>query len=258
MIADIWFYALAVPAVLIAGISKGGFGSGLVVMAVPLMALVVPPPQAAAVMLPILVAMDLTAFWTYRKSFDRGHLKVVLPASVIGIAIGWATFGFLNAAAVRLLVGVLAVTFPLGYWLKLKPPAIPAIPAGSARLWGGLWGGLWGAISGFTSFVAHAGGPPVLVYLLPQKLEKRLFVGTLVVFFMVVNGLKLIPYGQLGQFHAGNLLTSAVLLPLAPLGIWLGLWMQNRIPDRAFYGVCYVLLFSTGVKLCWDGVAGMV
>jgi len=105
--------------------------------------------------------------------------------------------------------------------------------------------------------LAHAGGPPILVYLLPQQLEKRLFVGTLVVFFMIVNALKLVPYGQLGQFHVGNLLTSAVLLPLAPLGIWLWLWMQKRIPDRAFYGVCYVLLFSTGVKLCWDGVSGL-
>ena len=250
MIADIWFYALAVPSVLIAGISKGGFGSGLVVMAVPLMALVVPPPQAAAVMLPILVAMDLIAFWTYRRSFDRGHLMAVLPASVLGVAVGWATFGLLDAAAVRLLIGVIAIVFPLAYWLKLEPPTVTK---GRMRL----WGGFWGAVSGFTSFVAHAGGPPVLVYLLPQKLEKRLFVGTLVVFFMVVNALKLIPYGQLGQFHAGNLMTSAVLLPLAPLGIWLGLWMQKRIPDRAFYGVCYVFLFLTGLKLVWDGARGL-
>ncbi|MBI2586940.1 MAG: sulfite exporter TauE/SafE family protein [Rhodospirillales bacterium] len=250
MIADLWFYALAVPAVLLAGVSKGGFGSGLVVLAVPLMSLVVPPPQAAAIMLPILVVMDLTAFWTYRKSFDRGHLKAILPAAAIGVGLGWATFGLLDASAVRLLVGVLALVFPLAYWLDWKPPRVVGPPK--------LWGGLWGAVSGFTSFVAHAGGPPILVYLLPQQLEKRLFVGTLIVFFMIVNALKLVPYGQLGQFHVGNLLTSAVLLPLAPLGIWLGLWMQNRIPDRAFYGVCYTFLFLTGLKLCWDGVAGMV
>ncbi len=249
MIADVWFYVLAVPAVLIAGISKGGFGSGLVVLAVPLMSLRVPPPQAAAIMLPILVAMDLTAFWNYRRSFDRAHLKVILPASVLGIGLGWATFGLLDAAAVRLLVGALAILFPLGYWFNLKPPTLAVPPR--------LWGGLWGAVAGFTSFVAHAGGPPVLVYLLPQKLEKRLFVGTLVVFFMVVNALKLVPYGQLGQFHAGNLMTSGALLPLAPLGIWLGLWMQNRIPDRAFYNVCYVFLALTGVKLVWDGLAGL-
>ena len=248
MIADIWFYALAVPAVLLAGVSKGGFGSGLVVLAVPLMSLAVPPPQAAAIMLPILVVMDLTAFWTYRKSFDRGHLKEILPAAAIGVGLGWATFGLLDAAAVRLLVGVLALVFPLAYWLDWKPPRVVGPPK--------LWGGLWGAVSGFTSFVAHAGGPPILVYLLPQQLEKRLFVGTLVVFFMIVNALKLVPYGQLGQFHVGNLLTSAVLLPLAPLGIWLGLWMQKRIPDRAFYGVCYAFLFLTGLKLCWDGVSG--
>jgi len=249
MIVDVWFYALAVPAVLVAGISKGGFGSGLVVLAVPLMSLAVPPPQAAAIMLPILVVMDLTAFWTYRKSFDRAQLKMILPAAAVGVGLGWATFGLLDAAAVRLLVGVLALVFPLAYWLDWKPPRV----VGPARLWG--W--LWGAVSGFTSFVAHAGGPPILVYLLPQQLEKRLFVGTLIVFFMIVNALKLVPYGQLGQFHPGNLLTSAVLLPLAPLGIWLGLWMQRRIPDRAFYGVCYAFLFLTGLKLVWDGVTGL-
>ncbi len=249
MIVDIWFYVLAVPAVLVAGISKGGFGSGLVVLAVPLMSLAVPPPQAAAIMLPILVVMDLTAFWTYRKSFDRAQLKVILPAAAVGVGLGWATFGLLDAAAVRLLVGVLALAFPLAYWLDWKPPRV----VGPAKLWGWLWSG----VSGFTSFVAHAGGPPILVYLLPQQLEKRLFVGTLIVFFMIVNALKLVPYGQLGQFHAGNLLTSAVLLPLAPLGIWLGLWMQSRIPDRAFYGVCYAFLFLTGFKLAWDGVTGL-
>lgn len=249
MIPDIWFYALAVPAVMIAGISKGGFGSGVGIIAVPLMALRVPPPQAAAIMLPILVVMDITGFWVYRKTFHAGHLKVLLPAATVGIAVGWATFGFLDVAQVRLLIGVIAVAFPVVHWLDLRASRPSKSPTA--------WGGLWGAVAGYTSFLAHAGGPPVNVYLLPLKMQKRQYVGTTVMFFTAVNALKLIPYGQLGQFHAENLLTSAVLLPLAPFGIWLGLWMQGRVTDVAFYRVCYVLLFLTGIKLLWDGVTGM-
>lgn len=249
MIADVWFYALAVPAVMIAGVSKGGFGSGVGIMAVPLMALRVPPPQAAAIMLPILVAMDITGYWAYRKTFHAGHLKVLLPAAALGIGVGWATFGFLDAARVRLLIGVIAVAFPLVHWFDLRPSRPSRVPR--------LWGSVWGIVSGFTSFLAHAGGPPVNVYLLPLRLEKKQFVGTTVMFFTAVNALKLIPYGQLGQFHVENLLTSAVLLPLAPLGIWLGIWMQGRVADVAFYRVCYVCLFLTGLKLLWDGVSGL-
>jgi len=249
MIPDVWFYVLAVPAVMIAGVSKGGFGSGVGIIAVPLMALRVPPPQAAAIMLPILVAMDITGFWAYRKTFHAGHLKVLLPAAAVGIGVGWATFGLLGVAEVRLLIGVIAVVFPLVHWFDLRPSG----PSRAPRA----WGTFWGAVSGFTSFLAHAGGPPVNVYLLPQRLEKRQYVGTTVMFFTAVNALKLVPYGQLGQFRAENLLTSAVLLPLAPLGIWLGLWMQGRVTDVAFYRICYVLLFLTGVKLLWDGVGGL-
>ncbi len=98
MIADPWFYALAVPAMIIAGISKGGFGGGVVVLAVPLMSLTVPPQQAAEVMLPILMAMDLLALWVYRNSFDRGHVRILLPAAAIGVGAGWASFGLLDAA----------------------------------------------------------------------------------------------------------------------------------------------------------------
>ena len=116
MIADPWFYALAVPAMMIAGISKGGFGGGVVVLAVPLMSLTVPPQQAAAVMLPILMVMDLLALWVYRDSFDRGHLRILLPAAAVAVGVGWASFGLLDAAVIRLVLGVIAIGFTLDYW----------------------------------------------------------------------------------------------------------------------------------------------
>lgn len=247
MIADYWFYALACPAILIAAISKGGFGGGVVVLAVPLMSLAVPPQQAAAVMLPVLMAIDVMAVWIYRKSFDGGHLKIILPASVIGIALGWAGFGLLDASLIRLLLGAIAITFSLDYWFKFRPRKAPSGPDV-------VRGGFWAAVAGFTSFVAHAGGPPLNVYMLPQKLEKRLFVGTVAMFFAGVNWMKLVPYALLGQFNTENLMTSLALLPLAPVGVWIGLWLQKRVSDKAFYGVCYGLLLITGIKLAYDGV----
>lgn len=254
MITDPWFYALAVPAMMIAGISKGGFGGGVVVLAVPLMSLTVPPQQAAAVMLPILMVMDLLALWVYRDSFDRGHLRILLPAAVIGVGAGWASFGLLDAAVIRLVLGVIAVGFTLDYWFQIRPRGKSG---GAATGPNRIWGGFWAAVSGFTSFMAHAGGPPLNVYLLPKGLEKRLFVGTVAVFFMVVNWMKLVPYALLGQLHAGNLTTSLILLPLAPAGIWLGVWLQSRVSDKVFYGVCYALLLVTGLKLGYDGVVGV-
>jgi len=250
LIVDIWFYALAAPAMLIAGISKGGFGGGVVVLAVPLMSLMIPPQQAAAVMLPILMVMDAITVWVYRRSWDRGHLAVILPAAVIGIGLGWVGFGLLDVAMVKLLLGAIALAFSLDYWFKFRPKRAPQGPDK-------IRGGFWAALAGFTSFVAHAGGPPLNVYMLQQGLEKRVFVGTLAMFFAGVNWMKLVPYAMLGQLNGGNLMTSLILLPLAPLGIWLGLWMQKRVPDRAFYKICYALLFATGCKLGWDGVVGV-
>ncbi len=252
MIADPWFYAVAVPAVLIAGISKGGFGAG-VAMAVPLMSITVAPPQAAAIMLPILVAMDVMGVWVYRRSWHKGNMKIVLPAALVGIAIGTAAFRYTDVTFTRLLIGGIALAFSLNWWLRLRlKPRAPQPAPHPAQ------GAFWGTLSGFTSFVAHAGGPPLNVYLLPQGLEKRLYVGTTVVFFFVVNLVKLFPYAWLGQFDATNVTTSAILLPLVPVGIGMGLWLQKRIADRVFYAACYGLLSLTGLKLVWDGVAGLL
>ncbi|MEE8271092.1 MAG: sulfite exporter TauE/SafE family protein [Alphaproteobacteria bacterium] len=251
MIEAPWFYVLAVPAVLIAGISKAGFGGGVGVMAVPLMSLAVAPQQAAAVMLPILCLMDLFGVWAYRRRWDGRNLRIILPGALVGIAIGAATFRHLDAGLVRMLIGLVAVGFALDYWLRPRA-AGPARAADPAR------GGFWGMVAGFTSFVAHAGGPPISVYLLPQRLDRTLFVGTTVVFFITINYVKLIPYGWLGQLHGGNLTTSLVLAPLAPLGMWLGLALHRRVSDAAFYRICYGLLLATGAKLLYDGVPALL
>jgi len=251
MIADPVFYALAVPAVLMVGISKGGFAGGIGLIAVPMMALVIPPVQAAGIMLPILIAMDLMSAWAYRTKWDKTNLFILLPGAVIGIAFGTATAHFVSDDAVRLIIGSVAVLFTLHYWFR----------GGEARAATGpnrIKGTLWGTVGGYTSFVAHAGSPPFQVYMLPQKLDKTIYVGTSVMFFTVVNWVKLPAYAWLGQLAPGNLMTSAVLLPLAPIGVLLGIWLHNIIPEKPFYRVIYTMIFIVGLKLLWDGASGAV
>ena len=248
------FYAVAIVAILITGISKGGFGGGSGGVAVPLMSIFIAPPEAAGIMLPILCAMDLFGVHAYRGRWSKAHLAVLLPGAAIGIAAGGLAFGALPVNAIRLLLGVIAVTFALNRWFRISERLSARLAARAAPP-GRLAGWFWGALSGFTSTLAHAGGPPFSIWMLPQKLDKTLLVGTSVVFFLIVNYVKLIPYYFLGQLNAGNLAASLMFAPLAPLGIWLGVFLHRRMSDRVFYAVSYTLLFATGVKLIADAVA---
>ena len=253
LITDPWFYAAAVPAVLLFGIAKGGFGGGLGVAAVPLMALVISPIQAAAILLPILCVMDLVALWRFRGKWIWPELRVLLPASLVGIVIGTLLFEYMSAAVVRLIVGFVAITFTLHYWIDKR-----SRNGGSPDHFPRRYGLLGGSVAGFTSFVAHSGGPPVSMYLLRRPLDRTDFVATTVVFFAVVNYVKLVPYGWLGQFDAENLYTSAALVILAPVGVEIGAWLHRRITDRFFFAFAYLMLFVVGAKLVYDGVFGLL
>jgi hypothetical protein len=251
LISDPMFYAVVIPAILLVGISKGGFGGGVGLIGTPMVALVTTPTRAAAILLPILCAMDIVGVIAYRRSWDPVNMRILVPGSVLGILLGTATFRFLDENLIRLMIGVLALAFVLRYWLARRPAVEPTLPNRRA-------GTFWAALSGFTSFVAHAGGPPLSVYLLPQNLDKTLFVGTTVIYFAFVNYLKLIPYSLLGQFSGENLLTSLVLSPLAPLGMWLGIWLHRRIDERLFYQTVYLMLAVVGLKLLYDGLAALL
>lgn len=248
-VADPLFYLAAVPAVLLAGIGKGGLG-GLGILSVPLIALVAGPVQAAGIMLPILCVMDLFGLWAYRRWWSGALLAVMLPGALIGMAAGTLAFGHLDEDAVRLVIGVLAVGFAGHYWLKRllsRPEAAARAPSRAA-------GVFWSGLSGFTSFLAHAGGPPVMVWLLPQRLDRLRLAGTTVVLFGIVNWVKLAPYGWLGQLNAANIGTAVVLSPLAPLGIWMGVRLTRRLNEALFYRLSYAVLLLTGVKLCADAL----
>lgn len=243
------FIAAALFAVLITGISKSGLGGGLGQLSVPIMAVFVSPVAAAAIMLPILCTIDLINVWGYRRDWHRKYLMAMVPGAVIGIGIGTLTFRHLDDDAIRLMLGVLSIVFALTYFVQQAP-------INSESRWGRWFGAFCGTLSGFTSFVAHAGGGPVKMFLLPQRLDKRVFVGTNVYFFFIVNQIKIWPYLWLGQFSTENLSTSLVLLPAVPLGVWIGWTLIKYIDAETFYKVCYVLLFVAGIKLIYDGALG--
>ena len=251
MIADPRFYVLAVPAILLMGISKAGFGGALGGLGVPLLALVMTPAEAAGILLPILCLMDLVGLRYFARSLDWRNLRILLPGALTGLALGTLCFGLLDAAWLLLLVGTIGVGFPLLQWSGLMRQDRPAIASRSRGLF-------WSALSGFTSFICHYGGPPLLVYLMPQRLDKQVFVGTTVMFFLVVNYAKLVPYYFLGQLRADTLGTSLILLPLAPAGIYLGVWLQRRISTETVYRAANVLLFLTGWKLIFDGCSRLL
>ena len=250
MITDPLFFAVAIPAVLIVGVSKGGFGGGLAIVAVPLMSIAIAPPQAAGIMLPILCLMDLYGIWVYRRSWDRAAATVLLPAGLIGVALGAAFFRYLDEGPIRILVGAIALAFVFDAAMRHRRDA------GMRDRFPRWLGRLLGAIAGFTSFVAHAGGPPVTAYLLTQRLDKAVFAGTSVMFFTTVNYVKLAPYAWLGQLAPGNLATSASLAPVALAGVALGAWLNRRISDVWFLRLVHVLLLLTGLKLVADGLFG--
>ncbi len=244
MIENPIFWVSAILAVIITGVSKGGFG-GLALFAVPLMALTISPIQAASIMLPILILMDWVSGWSYRRHFDKNLVLRLLPAALLGIGIGWALAGFVTDDAVRIIVGVIAIAFPLYSWFGPKA-GLAAIK--DSRVAAQVAGGL----AGFTSFIAHAGGPPFQAYAIPQGLPHRIYAGSAVMFFFIINAVKLVPYAALGQLDMTNLKISAMLLPIAPIGVLLGVWMTKRIDGVLFYRIIYGLIFITGLKLLWD------
>jgi uncharacterized membrane protein YfcA len=248
LFTDPLFLATAFAAVLLVGLAKGGF-SGIGMAATPLLALAVPPLQALAILLPILMVQDVVSIWWYRRDYDGWNLKVMLPGAVIGVGLAWAVGAVVSDDVVRLMIGVIGVTFVLKVWLGRMPP--PGRPSAASGMF-------WGAGAGFTSAIASAGMPPFSVHVLPQRMEKLRLVGTVTMFFAAVNLMRVVPYFALGQLNLDNLKISLALLPLAIATNFLGIWLVQRISTELFYKIAYLLMFSVSAAILVQGVVGLL
>lgn len=244
------FFAIALPAVAFAGVSKAGFGSGASFASASILALVLPPGLALGIMLPLLMLIDVASLKPYWRRWSWPEARALMLGAVPGVTLGALLYRAADDDAIRLLIGVISLGFVAWQislargWITLGGRPLP--------LRGGY---LAGMTAGFTSFISHAGGPPAAVYLLGRKLDKTRYQATTVIVFWVINLLKFVPYSFLGIFSLQTLAADLLLAPAALFGAWLGVKAHHMIPERAFFTLTYVLLTCTGTKLIFDALS---
>ncbi|MBE1291484.1 MAG: TSUP family transporter [Rhodobacteraceae bacterium] len=239
------FWLLAPVAVMFAGVSKAGFGSGAAFASAVVLAVILPPAQALGLMLPLLMLIDLATLRPYWHKWSWPDARVLILGGLPGVVGGVALFRVANEDVLRLLIGAVSLGFVL--W-QLWPRAVAQQ---KMPVWAGL---LAGAVAGFTSFVSHAGGPPAAVYLLSRGLSKSAYQATTVLVFWAINIAKFVPYAFLGVFTFETLRAGAILAPFALLGAWVGVKLHHAVSERVFFALTYALLTITGVKLIFDAL----
>lgn len=248
MILDPWFWAVAIPAVFLVGLAKGGF-SGLGALSLPMVAMTISPVRAVAILLPVYMVQDVVGAWAFRKTVDRWVLGWALPGAALGTLLGYIFAAAVSPEAVLAAVGAISILFG-AYRLWVERHPVPR----TARPSPGWVGTIAGTASGFTSQIALAGQPPFQLWVLPRGLPRDILVGTGAVYFMLINWMKVPAFLALGQFTAANLLISAALTPVAILSTVAGVWLVRRIEAARFYTAIYVLMIVAGIKLVVDGL----
>lgn len=232
------------------GLSKGGL-PGIGMLSVPLLALVISPVVAAVLLLPLYILSDMVGVWLYRRDFSAANLKLLIPAGVTGVLIGWSTASFVSDQVVALLIGVLGIGFCLNRWFWTSPQVKPA----QTSLLKGIG---WGTLSGFTSFVSHAGAPPYQIYMLPQQLPKLVFAGTTTILFTVINLAKVVPYAALHPYSMSTLNLCFVLLPIAAIGTVIGRYAVHHLSEKIFFLGVQLALFVICVKLFYTSATRLL
>lgn len=221
-------------------------------LALPLMALVVSPVRAAAIMLPIMIVQDTVAVWAYRRDWDRRNLVILLPSATVGVVLGYLLAEYVSDAGVALAVGLLSIGFAARQLVRADGAAMAKErPGGVAAGW------FWGVLTGFTSMIGNAGAPTFQVYIMPQRLPRHVFAGTGCIFFAILNWIKILPFFALGQLTPENLTTAFALFPVAIASTWAGVLLVRRVSGERFYALIYGLLILVGLKLTWDGLAAL-
>lgn len=242
---DAWGWALATVAAIVVGLAKGGLpmvGS----LSVPLLVGVMNPVAAAGLLLPVYIISDMFGLYAYRRNFDARILKIMIPSTAIGVAIGWATASIVSEYVVTGLVGIIGLLFSLNALLR---PRLGM--RREAKLAPGIF---WGTISGITSFVSHSGAPPYQAYTLPLGLDKAVFAGTSTILFAWVNAIKLIPYIALGQVNLGSLETALILSIPASIAVFAGVKLVRILPQALFFKLVTWALLLISLRLIWTAV----
>jgi uncharacterized membrane protein YfcA len=239
-----WHFALAGLAILFIGISKAGFGGGIGILVTPVVALVFPPSEAIGVLLPMLMAGDVFSLYHYWGKWEKANVRYLIPGTFVGIVCGVGLIGILSDRYLGQAIGVICIVFVAFQWAR------ESLRNDTGRYQPKQWHGhICGLFAGVTSTIAHAAGPVVSIFLLPQRLDKEIFVGTTVLVFAIINWLKLPFFVWKGLIHSHTLLLDVYFLPLIPVGVWLGVWMNRRIPQKSFTHIIYILVLLTGLEL---------
>ena len=240
---------VAVAGVFLISFMRGAFGGGFAIVGIPLLSTVMDPVAAGGLLAPLFIAMDLYALRYWKPStWSRPDLRLLLPGLVIGIGFGYLLFRILDHRAIAIMMAAITLAF-VGLWL-LRGGEVMQQPRSTPKAIAA------GLTSGVTTMVAHSGGPPLAMYLLPLGLTKEIYAGTTSLFFTVGNATKLVPWLLLVQPAAGTWALMAICLFAIPVGVWSGWRLHGALDQRQVYRACYGLLVLTSLKLLWDGVSG--
>jgi len=229
------------------GLSKGGVGGPIAgPVLIPLLSQIMTVQEAIGITLPLLMFADVFAMRFYWREWDMRYILLTLPAAVIGIVIGVVLLASLSDLVLRRALGVLVLGI-LVY--KFVSDSLTKLPY-EHHNWHGYLAGWSG---GFASALANAGGPPITAYLLLNRMPPKPFIGTITLFFFVVNWLKVPGYLGAGLVD-GDLFMSVVwMLPIIPMGVWLGRWIIGWINPLIFERAMMILLVISAVLLLFDG-----
>lgn len=255
------FLTVGSAAAVIFAMAKSGFGGEIGILAVPMMAYACGgnAQLATGIMLPMLIAADYLAAGSWWKQWNVREVLRLLPGAILGITLGTIAICAFRSmdvdpkssttnACLTLAIGLISLAFVILHFVRkaigqtkpFKPTIVHAI--------------IFSVIAGFTSTLAHAAGPIIAMYLLPQNMKKQRFVATTALFFWAANQIKLVPYYGLGMINTDTLSAGLLLVPAIAAGAILGKFLHTRIGDRQFTGIIYTLLTLAGIDLCRKGI----
>lgn len=244
------YWVVAGLAAFLMGLSKGGVPM-IALLSVPLMSLFMEPAMAAGLLLPIYIVTDWYAVYLYRKAFSARNLKILIPGAICGILGGYFAVAHVSGDLVKLLVAGIGLSYLINSLRRsLSRIERPAKTADVPR------GVFWGALAGLTSYISHAGGPPFQAYVLPQKLDKMVYLGTTTIFFATVNFLKLPPFILAGQITWESSSQAVWLAPMALAGAWSGATIARILPERVFFLLVEIALALVSFKLLYEVIFG--